>query len=208
MPVQRDSFKPTPSRKWKDPPEKLQALECNFILDGVAVSKQGNDDIHRTNPSINIGIQQYNGARDKHARSYRRSTPSREATKRTQQVGKSVLLILSILFVLSHFISKQNKHSTMMGHVYDRFTTRCASAKYLRERRFLHSAGNTHARTHNAAKPNKSVDVPALQVTPMKNRLLVILLFPISHQSLVTMGHLGIAETHSLFDTNHLTLVC
>jgi hypothetical protein len=125
MPVQRDScFKPTPSRKWKDSPspEKLRGLERNFILDGVAVSKQANDDIHRTNPSINIGIQQYNAAKDKHARNYIRTAPAKQATERAEQ----------------------NDHSTMMGHVYDRFTARCASAKYLRERRILHSAGHSY----------------------------------------------------------------
>jgi hypothetical protein len=48
--------------------------------------------------------------------------------------------------------SFQNDHSTMMGHVYDRFTARCASAKYLRERRILHSAGKYHTYTHTCTQ--------------------------------------------------------
>ncbi|XP_062515678.1 sperm microtubule associated protein 1-like [Corticium candelabrum] len=124
MSTQRGSHKLTPSRKWREapPPEKLRALECSFILDGVAVSRQANEDVHRTNPTINIGIPQYYGAKDRHARTYVRSAPARTSRIRAQKAIDC----------------------SMMGSVYDKFTNRCSSARYLRDRLTLHSAGHSY----------------------------------------------------------------
>lgn len=51
-------------------PEKLKQLEYGFILDGVALNRQTNEETDRSNPSVNIGIPQYNPLKDKHCKSY------------------------------------------------------------------------------------------------------------------------------------------
>ena len=48
----------------------LKQLEVGFILDGVPLSRVTNEEIGRTNPSINIGIPQYNALTDKHCKNY------------------------------------------------------------------------------------------------------------------------------------------
>ncbi|XP_065829716.1 sperm microtubule associated protein 1-like [Oscarella lobularis] len=130
MPQKNDDAadRPTPSRKWGRPmsPEKRRGLEMNFVLDGVALSKQANDDARRTNPSINIGIPQYQAQRDKHAQSYFVTKPAKTSLKTTRQ---------------------DSEPSTVMGKVYDRFTKRCHSATYLRERKEIHQAGHSYAAT-------------------------------------------------------------
>ena len=54
----------------QETPQQLKELERGFILDGVALSKQTNDEPERSNPSVNIGIPQYNPTIDKHCKSY------------------------------------------------------------------------------------------------------------------------------------------
>ena len=49
-------------------PIRLKKLEKGFVLDGVPLSKLGNDEIGRTNPTMNIGIPQYLASKDKHCR--------------------------------------------------------------------------------------------------------------------------------------------
>ncbi len=51
-------------------PERLKQLECGFVLDGVTLSRQANDEPDRSNPSVNIGIPQYNPIMDKYCKSY------------------------------------------------------------------------------------------------------------------------------------------
>lgn len=51
-------------------PQRLKELEQGFVLDGVALSKHANDEIDRSNPSVNIGIPQYNPLKDKYCESY------------------------------------------------------------------------------------------------------------------------------------------
>lgn len=53
-------------------PEKLKQLEMGFVLDGVVLSHLANDDIKRSNPSLNVGIPQYNALRDPANQSYLR----------------------------------------------------------------------------------------------------------------------------------------
>ena len=50
--------------------EKLKELEKGFVLDGVVLSRQTNEETARTNPSINIGIPQYRATEDKHCSGY------------------------------------------------------------------------------------------------------------------------------------------
>ena len=54
-------------------PERLKQLERGFILDGTVVSRLYNDEIGRTQPSLNFGIPQYNALHDKHCANYFRS---------------------------------------------------------------------------------------------------------------------------------------
>lgn len=53
---------------------RLKKLELDFILDGVALSKQANDEVGRTQPTLNIGIPQYSAITDPGCRHYFRST--------------------------------------------------------------------------------------------------------------------------------------
>lgn len=48
----------------------MKQLEDGFILDGVTLSRQTNEETERSNPPVNIGIPQYNPLTDKHTKSY------------------------------------------------------------------------------------------------------------------------------------------
>lgn len=54
-------------------PEALKQRERGFVLDCVALSRQTNEEIGRSQPSVDIGIPQYNALSDKHARCYFKS---------------------------------------------------------------------------------------------------------------------------------------
>ena len=45
---------------------RLKKLEKGFILDGVPLSKLANDEVGRTNPTLNLGIPQYMSTNDPH----------------------------------------------------------------------------------------------------------------------------------------------
>ena len=49
---------------------RLKQLEKGFVLDGVPMSHLVNDEMGRTNPSINMGIPQYNALDDKSCAGY------------------------------------------------------------------------------------------------------------------------------------------
>lgn len=49
---------------------RLKELEKGFILDGIPLSKLGNDEIRRTQPSLNIGIPKYSAIRDPNCTNY------------------------------------------------------------------------------------------------------------------------------------------
>ena len=55
-------------------PHRVKQLEKDFILDGVALSKQANDETGRTKPSLNIGIPQYSALRDRGCRHFFKSS--------------------------------------------------------------------------------------------------------------------------------------
>ena len=65
--------------------ERLKQLEKGFILDGTVVSRLYNDEIGRTQPSLNFGIPQYNALRDKHCANYfkTKQVPKLNEVKRT-----------------------------------------------------------------------------------------------------------------------------
>ena len=58
-------------------PEELEKREKGFLLDGTLLSRQGNDETERCNPSyLNFGIPQYNALKDPHLKRYLRTNKS------------------------------------------------------------------------------------------------------------------------------------
>lgn len=57
-------------------PERLKELERGFVLDGVALSRQANEETDRTHPSLNVGIPQYRPLEDRHSRAYYKNNKS------------------------------------------------------------------------------------------------------------------------------------
>ena len=68
-------------------PEERMQMESNFVLDSVALSMRANAEPHRTSPSMNIGIPQYNAQYDGHAMQYFESKPVPKTLQRTGEVG-------------------------------------------------------------------------------------------------------------------------
>ena len=62
---------------------RLKQLEKNFILDGVPLSKLANDEVGRTQPSLNIGIPQYSAFRDPSCKNYFTSKAVSKVVKKT-----------------------------------------------------------------------------------------------------------------------------
>lgn len=76
-PPSGDRIQPTFPRTRRfsyESPERLKQLEKGFILDGVVLSRQTNEETGRSNPSINIGIPQYRAQKDTHCKSYFKMT--------------------------------------------------------------------------------------------------------------------------------------
>lgn len=100
---------------------RLKELERAFVLDGVTLSKQANDEVNRTQPSLNLGIPQYNALYDKHCKSY---FESKSLPKGTQNAKQSS--------------GNETEHgASMMGHVFDRFARNSSAKQYLQEREAL-----------------------------------------------------------------------
>ena len=49
---------------------RLKARERGFYLDGVALSRQVNEETGRSHPAPSFGIPQYRSSQDKHCRQY------------------------------------------------------------------------------------------------------------------------------------------
>ena len=97
----------------------MKELEKGFVLDGVAVGKQSNDETGRSQPSPNIGIPQYNALRDKHCKNY----------FTTRSLPKFVQPTKSLTSV------EDAEHSaSMMGNVFDKFVRNSLAKQYLKER--------------------------------------------------------------------------
>jgi len=84
----------------------LKELEKGFILDGVPLSKVANDETDRTNPTLNLGIPQYNGKKDTHCRLH-----------------------------YSKKSSDYSGTDSMMGHVYDNLCFASSSRNYIDNRK-------------------------------------------------------------------------
>ncbi len=89
----------------------MKNLENNFILDGVPLSKLSNDEIGRTQPSLNIGIPQYDAVSDPHGASYFKS------------INKSLPKVISC------------KNNNTGESSADKFIQNSAAIYYLRERK-------------------------------------------------------------------------
>lgn len=76
-------------------PERLKELEYGFILDGVALSRQTNEETDRSNPSVDIGIPQYNPLKDKHAKSYFKQKGLPDSFKKSGSASEEVTIALS-----------------------------------------------------------------------------------------------------------------
>lgn len=74
-------------------PERIKQLEKGFVLDGVVLSRMTNEEIKRTNPSINIGIPQYKALEDRHCSSYFRMKTVPQKMVRTNRESDSCHLI-------------------------------------------------------------------------------------------------------------------
>lgn len=61
---------------------RLKDLEKGFILDGVPMSKLANDEVGRTQPSLNLGIPQYSSLNDPRCKSYFRSKSLKEVSRK------------------------------------------------------------------------------------------------------------------------------
>ena len=97
-------------------PEKLKEREKGFVLDGVVLSRLGNEDTKRSNPSLNIGIPQYNALRD----------PANQTYLRRRGLPKAVKEI-------AEDPQKAEESESMMGKVYDHFVRSSEAITYLKD---------------------------------------------------------------------------
>ena len=63
----------TASKRQQEAIDRLKDRERAFILDGVVVSRQANEEIDRNTPSLDFGIPQYNALNDPHCKNYFKS---------------------------------------------------------------------------------------------------------------------------------------
>lgn len=96
---------------------RLKELEKGFVLDGVTLSKQANDETDRSQPSLNMGVPQYSPLHDPHCKNYYKSKGLPKLVEKPD-VDSDV-------------------HSSMMGHVFDRFVRNSSAKQYLKEREEL-----------------------------------------------------------------------
>ena len=103
-------------------------MEKGFVLDAVALGKHANDEIGRTQPSLNMGIPQYNALKDPNCKTY---FSMKGLPKHTQQAQKE----------LSQGKGDESIEvsSSMMGPVFDRFVRSSSAKHYLRERESIGS---------------------------------------------------------------------
>lgn len=107
---------------------RLKELEQGFVLDGVTLSKQANDEIDRTQPSLNLGVPQYNAVNDPHCKRYFK-------TKGLPQ----------LVTANEKNLDKDNDLQTsMMGKVFDRFVRNSSARQYLQEREDLGAGTYTY----------------------------------------------------------------
>ena len=84
-------------------PEVLKQREKGFVLDGVTLSRQTNEEIERSQPSVNIGIPQYNALHDKHAQRYfkRKGLPKTVTSPEVDLLFYYYNLLFSFILCLS-----------------------------------------------------------------------------------------------------------
>eukprot|EP00731_Ephydatia_muelleri_P012716 Em0007g26a len=97
-------------------PDKLKERELGFVLDGVVLSRLANEDTKRSNPSLNIGIPQYNALRDPANQSYLRR---RGLPKTVKEIAEDP--------------QKAAESDSMMGKVFDHFVRSSEAITYLKD---------------------------------------------------------------------------
>ena len=100
---------------------RLKELEQGFVLDGVTLSKQANDEIDRTQPSLNLGVPQYNAVNDPHCKTYFKSK------------GLPQLVTANV----KNTDENNDLQTSMLGKVFDRFVRNSSARQYLQEREDL-----------------------------------------------------------------------
>lgn len=102
-------------------PEKLKEREKGFVLDGVVLSRLGNEDTKRSNPSLNIGIPQYNALRDPANQTYLRRRGLPKAVKEIAEVSRASdyvrLGLLYDRFIIVH-VRTHTHTSSLSTHVH------------------------------------------------------------------------------------------
>ena len=110
----------------------MEQLERGFLLDGVALSKLANDDIGRSQPSLNIGIPQYSALNDPNCKKYFTSKGLPNGVNKYLSRGEN---------------AKKNRvqgiSDSMIGAVFDQFVLRSPATKYLEDRTLI-GAGKLH----------------------------------------------------------------
>lgn len=99
----------------------MEEQEKSFVLDGITLSKQANDETDRTHPSLNMGIPQYNALQDKHCKNYFRLKARHKSIKDDASV----------------------QADSMMGEVFDKFLRNSTAKHYLLDRKRL-GTGNLY----------------------------------------------------------------
>ena len=105
---------------------RLKELEKGFVLDAVALSKHANDEIGRTQPSLNMGIPQYNALKDPNCKTYFKMKGLPKLAKQGQQE-------------VSQGEDDTEITSSMMGAVFDHFVQSSSAKYYLKERESMGS---------------------------------------------------------------------
>ena len=113
----------------------LKQLEVGFILDGVPLSRVTNEETGRTNPSINIGIPQYNALTDKHCKSYFKTKSLPQAIAKVCMYVCTYVCIY--MYVCMYILLQPSDKSSMAGGVLDEFTKTTEAWIYMKERETL-----------------------------------------------------------------------
>ena len=98
-------------------------------MDAVALSKHANDEIGRTQPSLNFGIPQYNALKDTHCKTYFQMKGLPKYAEQAQLEGKESATA----------DTDSELTSSMMGPVFDKFLRNSSAKKYIEERESIGS---------------------------------------------------------------------
>ena len=129
-------------------PDKLKERELGFVLDGVVLSRLANEDTKRSNPSLNIGIPQYNALRDPANQSYLRRRGLPKTVKEIAEV--STTRGVADTCHTSHNLLRTTAH-THTTHTHTRTHTPHAHT---------HTHTHTSLSTHKHAHTNRPLGGP------------------------------------------------